>query len=348
MANRFVRSSKFRHVFGTAAKPDKCYLGIKISKAPFESNMCAVNSKYVAVVLEAQGGGSFIVLDSEKVSCSLHNLCLPSLLIFPIASEYSSRPPCVRSLYFSVCNEYMIGGWYCVDKLFNLFPVFVQFGRVDLEHPKVTGHKGQVMDIQWNPFDDNIIASSSEDATVMIWEIPEGGLKEGMNEPKTTLEAHERKCAHIQWHPTAKNVIASSGYDNIIHIWDIDNPDSPIISLDSFFEDTIYSFDWNMDGSLIAATSKDKKITVIDPRKNEVVSKGSGHQGGKPSRVVFCGSTGKLFTTGHSRTSERQYALWDPVRLDLSLIYFTLCLNVIYAMLLLLFLLIFTYAERFV
>ena len=71
MANRFVRSSKFRHVFGTAAKPDKCYSGIKISKAPFESNMCAVNSKYVAVVLEAQGGGSFIVLNSDKVSCSL-------------------------------------------------------------------------------------------------------------------------------------------------------------------------------------------------------------------------------------------------------------------------------------
>ena len=232
---------------------------------------------------------------------------------------------CVCVCVFSVYNEYMICVWHCVDQLFIIFPVFVQFGRIDLEHPKVVGHKAQVMDIQWNPFDDTIIASSSEDATVMIWEIPEGGLKEDMTVPKVTLEAHERKCAHIQWHPTAKNVIASSGYDNIIHIWDIENPDNPIISLDSFFEDTIYSFDWNFDGSLIAATSKDKKITVIDPRKNEVVSTGSGHQGGKPSRVVFCGSSQKLFTTGHSKTSERQYALWDPVSLDLSLIYFTLC-----------------------
>ena len=36
--------------------------------------------------------------------------------------------------------------------------------------------------------------------------------------------------------------------------------------------DTIYSFDWNLDGSLIATTCKDKKIRVIDPRKNEVVT----------------------------------------------------------------------------
>ena len=40
---------------------------------------------------------------------------------------------------------------------------------------------------------------------------------------------------------------------------------------------------------------------------------GKGHDGNKPSRVVFCGKTNKLFTSGFSRMSERQYALWDPV-----------------------------------
>ena len=32
--------------------------------------------------------------------------------------------------------------------------------------PRVCGHRGPVTDIKWNPFDDNVIASSSEDATV--------------------------------------------------------------------------------------------------------------------------------------------------------------------------------------
>ena len=36
--------------------------------------------------------------------------------------------------------------------------------------------------------------------------------------------------------------------------------------------DTIYSFDWNYDGSLIATTCKDKKIRVINPRNNDIVA----------------------------------------------------------------------------
>lgn len=68
MSKRFVRSSKFRHVFGTAAKLDKCFQDVKISKGPHESNMSSVNRKFLAVVLEAQGGGSFIVLQPNQVS----------------------------------------------------------------------------------------------------------------------------------------------------------------------------------------------------------------------------------------------------------------------------------------
>lgn len=68
MSGRFVRSSKFRHVFGTAHKADKCYDNIKITKSPHESNMSSVNSKFVAVVLEAQGGGAFFVAPLSKVN----------------------------------------------------------------------------------------------------------------------------------------------------------------------------------------------------------------------------------------------------------------------------------------
>ena len=61
------RTSKYRHVFGTPYKRDKCYDNIRISKSPHESNMCAVNGKFLAVCLEAQGGGSFVVFPLEKV-----------------------------------------------------------------------------------------------------------------------------------------------------------------------------------------------------------------------------------------------------------------------------------------
>ena len=63
-----VRSSKFRHVFGSPAKKDQCYECIKITKNAHDSNFCAVNPKFVAIVTESAGGGSFLVLPIEKVS----------------------------------------------------------------------------------------------------------------------------------------------------------------------------------------------------------------------------------------------------------------------------------------
>ena len=44
---------------------------------------------------------------------------------------------------------------------------------------------------------------------------------------------------------------------------------------------------------------------------------GSGHQGVKASKSVFLGDTNRIFTTGFSKLSERQYAIWDVVNIHL-------------------------------
>lgn len=65
---RGVRSSKFRHVYGAPAKRERCYDSIKITKNAHDSQFCAVNPKFVAVVTEVAGGGAFIVLPINQVS----------------------------------------------------------------------------------------------------------------------------------------------------------------------------------------------------------------------------------------------------------------------------------------
>ena len=71
MSTRVVRSSKFRHVFGTAARKENCYDGLRITKSNWEgSTYCAVNPKYVAIIVEAAGGGAFLVESLTKVSLS--------------------------------------------------------------------------------------------------------------------------------------------------------------------------------------------------------------------------------------------------------------------------------------
>lgn len=68
MSFRIVRSSKFRHVYGTAAKREQCYDNIRVSKSSWDSTFCAVNPKFLAIIVESAGGGAFIVLPHNKVS----------------------------------------------------------------------------------------------------------------------------------------------------------------------------------------------------------------------------------------------------------------------------------------
>ncbi|MGH0152312.1 UNVERIFIED_CONTAM: hypothetical protein FKN15_056052 [Acipenser sinensis] len=68
MFRRVVRQSKFRHVFGQAVKNDQCYDDIRVSRVTWDSSFCAVNPKFVAIIIEASGGGAFLVLPLHKVS----------------------------------------------------------------------------------------------------------------------------------------------------------------------------------------------------------------------------------------------------------------------------------------
>lgn len=72
MSRSFVRNSKFRHVFGQAAKADQCYDDIRISQMTWDSNFCSVNPKFVAMIVDASGGGAFMVLPLTKVTPPAH------------------------------------------------------------------------------------------------------------------------------------------------------------------------------------------------------------------------------------------------------------------------------------
>jgi hypothetical protein len=62
-----------------------------------------------------------------------------------------------------------------------------------------------------NPFNENQIATISEDCTVKLWTVPEGGLKESSNTPTCEIGRHERKGLVCRWNPTADGVLATAG-----------------------------------------------------------------------------------------------------------------------------------------
>lgn len=186
----------------------------------------------------------------------------------------------------------------------------MQFGRIEVNAGRVTGHKGPILDLKWNPFNDNVIASCSDDCTIKLWYIPDEGLQQrNLNDPIVELREHQRRVSYIEWHPTAENILVSTGFDYLLIVWNVSKA-SPVRIIDCH-PDVIHSMSFNRDGSLLATTCKDKHLRIIDPRSGKVVKSGLCHRGSKASRVVFLGDSQRLFTTGFSRYSDRQWAVWS-------------------------------------
>ncbi|XP_027009177.1 coronin-6-like isoform X2 [Tachysurus fulvidraco] len=254
MSRSIVRQSKFRHVFGQAAKPEQGYDDIRVSKVTWDSSFCAVNPKFLAVIVESSGGGAFLVLPLSKV------------------------------------------------------------GRVDKNYPLVVGHSGPVLDIDWCPHNDNILASGSEDTTAMVWQIPDHTLARPISEPIVVLEGHSKRVGIVSWHPTARNILLTAGSDNLIIIWNVGTGE-PLITMEDH-PDLIYNVSWNHNGSLFCTTCKDRRIRVCDPRKREVVAERlAPHEGIRPMRAIFT-REGNIFTTGFTRMSQRELGLWDPTNFE--------------------------------
>jgi len=183
----------------------------------------------------------------------------------------------------------------------------------------VTGHAGQIYDIKWCPFNDNMIASGSDDTTVKIWHIPDTGLTRHMNECLVELSGvHTRRVSYIEWHPTADNVLVSVGLDHKIVAWNIARAE--VITKIDCHPDVIHSLSFNRNGSQFATTCKDKQLRIIETRTGNLIKSGPCHQGTKASKVVFLGDSEKLFSVGFSRYSDRQYAVWDAKDLSRPLV----------------------------
>lgn len=56
------------------------------------------------------------------------------------------------------------------------------YKRLDATLPLIKGHSGPVVDFDFSPFNDNLLATASEDGTVKLWVIPEEGITKDVKE----------------------------------------------------------------------------------------------------------------------------------------------------------------------
>jgi len=85
----------------------------------------------------------------------------------------------------------------------------------------IKGHSGPVVDFDFSPFNDSLLATASEDGSIKFWVIPEEGVNKDITECDAELKGHARKVIFSKYHPTADYTMASAGGDSTIRIWDI-------------------------------------------------------------------------------------------------------------------------------
>lgn len=176
--------------------------------------------------------------------------------------------------------------------------------------PIIAGHKGAVLDFDFNPFHEHLLASGSEDLTIKVWGIPPQGLTTTLTDPLVDLHGHGRKVTLLRFHPTANNVLGSIGADFAVKIWDIEKGAETATM--QVHESLIQDLVWDYEGKVWATTCKDKRVRLGDPRAGTVVSEiQEAHQGAKSSKLAFLGDSGRFATVGFTKQSQRQLKIWD-------------------------------------
>ncbi|RDI79165.1 hypothetical protein Vi05172_g10873 [Venturia inaequalis] len=262
MAGRFVRASKYRHVFGQPTKKEQCYDNLRISKNAWDTNLIKANPEYISVNWEASGGGAFAVIPvSERGRLPER---LPLFRGHTAAVLDTDWNPFDDSLLASGSDDGKVFLWR-VPEGFTL--------HSDAEEPadvspvgRLSGHTRKVGHVLFNPAASNVLASSSGDYTIKLWDIEQGQSRltlkgtdifqsmswsaDGAYLVTTSRDKklrlwdvrQEKPVQEVPGHSGAKNSrvvwmgehdrVATTGFsrmsDRQLGLWDIKNPKEPL------------------------------------------------------------------------------------------------------------------------
>ncbi|CAI2162158.1 12716_t:CDS:2 [Funneliformis geosporum] len=168
--SRFVRSSKFRHVFGTGSKHENCFDNVKVSSNAWDTNLVKINPSFISINWNAGGGGAFAVIPHKNVG-KIHDG-------IPL---YRAHTAPVLDTDFANFNDYVLAS--CgEDSKVMIWAIPEELGEPespDIEPvSKLIGHGRKVGHVLFHPVADNVLASSSADLTIKLWDIEKGVEKQ--------------------------------------------------------------------------------------------------------------------------------------------------------------------------
>ncbi|EWC47000.1 coronin-like protein crn1 [Drechslerella stenobrocha 248] len=262
--SRFVRQSKYRHVFGRSTRKEQCYDNLHISKNAWDSNIVKANPKYLSVNWEASGGGAFAVIPLNERGKEPDQI--PLFRGHTAAVLDTDWNPFHDDIIASGSDDGRVFVWK-VPADFSLHVDEEDLPSKEVQpHARLTGHQKKVGHVLFHPAAEHVLATSSGDFTVKLWDIEtgqakltlkhldivqsmsysaDGGLLVTTNRDKKlrVWDLRQQSPVHEgQGHAGAKNSravwlgeadrIATAGFskmsDRQLGLWDLRSPNEPI------------------------------------------------------------------------------------------------------------------------
>ncbi|KAF2732070.1 actin-binding protein-like protein [Polyplosphaeria fusca] len=256
MAGRFVRSSKYRHVFGRGTKKEQTYDNLRISKNAWDTNLIKANPEYLSVNWEASGGGALAVVPLSERGRVPEQIPL-----------FRGHTAAVLDTDWSPFNDHLLSsasddGKVFIWKVPDGFTLYTDAEEVPDVAPvaRLTGHLRKVGHVLFNPAAENVLASASGDYTVKIWDVEVGAAKLNLK--------HKDIVQSLCWSADGASLVTTSR-DKKLRVWDV-RQEKPTLEVAGHSGAKNSRAVWMGEHDRIATTGfsrmSDRQLGLWDPR----------------------------------------------------------------------------------
>ncbi|PWN97572.1 DUF1900-domain-containing protein [Tilletiopsis washingtonensis] len=177
--SRFVRPSKYRHVYGTAARKEDFYDNIKVSNNAWDTNLVAGNGRFVSVNWAASGGGAFALIPVARTGK------LPD--IYPLCRGHSASvldtafSPFDDAFVASASDDGTVGLWRANEEDWSVLDLSEKErekagGVKDLQPlRKLHGGGRKVGQVLFHPVANHVLAAATGDHVIKLYDVEAGG-----------------------------------------------------------------------------------------------------------------------------------------------------------------------------
>ena len=119
-------------------------------------------------------------------------------------------------------------------------------------------HSAIVNDVEYHPVHSHMLASVSDDLTMVMWDTRD------KSKAKVCSGGHTDDINALAFNPESEYIVATGSADKTIGIWDLRNEKQKLHSM-AHHNDSVVKLEWNpFEKSILASSSHDRRINVWD------------------------------------------------------------------------------------